>query len=147
MQDKDIAALRKVGNLVRNYVNNEGDFKFIDYTDVRLAFSSNNKVVCLIKKDNIASAIPKDMFQQWFDNMSDNIFAAYDYDTNVRLVNDCIAFNAVSTEKFVKMKNDNVFLEDVGAFIASVLEVIDGAVIDDWGENLDEEDEGPYFGD
>lgn len=147
MQDRDIKALHKLGNLVRNYVNTEGDFKFIEPADVRFAVNNRNKVVCLIKKDNIVSAIPKDMFQQWFDNMSDNIFAAYDYNTNVRLVNDCIVFNVISTEKFVKNKEDKVFLEDVGAFTAAVLETIDGAIIDDWGENLDEEDEGPYFGD
>lgn len=146
MQDRDTKALRKLGNLVRNYVSTEGDFKFIDPANVRFAFSSQNKVVCLIKKDNIVSAIPEDMFQQWFDNMSDNISVAYDINTNVRLVNDAIAFNVCPTEKFVKNKEDKVFLEDVGTFTAAVLETIDGAIIDDWGEDLDEEDdEDPYF--
>lgn len=145
MQDRDIKALCKLDNLVRNYVNTEGDFKFIEPADVRLSVNNRNNVVCLIKKDNIVSAIPEDMFQQWFDNMSDNIFAAYDISTNVRLVNDAIVFNVCPIEKFVKNKEDKVFLEDVGAFVAAVLETIDGAVIDDWGEDLDEEDDNPYY--
>lgn len=144
MQDNVENALRKLNELVRNYINNEGDFRFIEPADVAFAYSSKSKVVCLLKKDNIVSAIPKEEFQQWFNDMSDKIFAAYDVNTNVRLANDYIVFNVVSTYKFVEMNNDKKFLEDVGTFAAAVLEIIDGAVIDDWGEDIDE-DEDPYF--
>ena len=144
MQNRNTKALRKLGNLVRNYVDTEGDFKFIEPADVRFAFSSNNKIVCLIKKDNIVSAIPEDEFKQWFDDMSDKIFAAYDRNTNVRLVSDGIAFNVCPTAEFVKLKDDKEFLEDTGAFAAAVLETIDGAVIDDWGDDGEEVD-SPYY--
>lgn len=47
---------------------------------------------------------------------------------------------------FVKSQNDKTFLEEISTFAVAVLKTIDGAIIDDWGEDLDEEDdEDPYF--
>lgn len=147
----DISALRRFGNMVKDYVDTDGDFKFIESPDLKFGFSTDQHLVCLLNKRHIA--IPEEQFEQW----SNNIINKLKLDgIKARLT--CyseIVINIVSTETFKQFKNNTKFLEKIGTRIASILEIIDGAIIDDWGDDLDDtdnwsddledEDEDPYF--
>lgn len=135
-------ALRRLGNLVRNYVDASGEFRFIESSDLKFAFSYVRNVVCILDKKNIS--IPEEQFEQWFNDMSSKIYEMYDK-TRVRLDDDVIVFDIVPADEFTQHYTDNVFLKDIGTHTAAILETIDGAIIDDWGEDLDDEDEDPYF--
>lgn len=140
----DRKTLHKFGDLVRNYVDADNNFRFMNSTDLKFAYSCIHQVVCLIDKKCFTDSIPEDQFIEWFNNTSDKVSAIYD--TNVRLANGAVVFNVVPTKMFVKSQNDKTFLEEISTFAVAVLKTIDGAIIDDWGEDLDEDDdEDPYF--
>ena len=135
--------LVRFGDMVRKYVATEGDFHFIEADDVAFAVSSNSHIVCMLDTANIDAAIPEDQFDDWFANAASKIEALYD-DVELRVRNGNIVFNVTPCRQFEEKSDNRQYLEDIGAFTAAILETIDGAVIDDWGDD-GEEVASPYY--
>lgn len=129
--------LVRFGDMVRKYVATEGDFKFIEANDVAFGVSSNSHIVCMLDTANIDAAIPEDQFDDWFANTASKIDALYD-DAKLRVRNGNIVFNVIQCRQFEEKSDDRQYLEDIGAFAAAILETIDGAVIDYWGDDGEE---------
>lgn len=139
---KDKETLQRFGNIVRNYVNTSGDFRFIEANDIKFAYSSRRTIVCLVDTKNISVSIPNDEFDEWFENLARRIQDGYNCD--VRRAGANIVFDVVPTDEFNQKGNDKYFLDDIGTYTAAILETIDGAVIDDWGDDGEDVD-SPYY--
>ena len=113
----DTSALHRFSNMVKDYVDTDGDFKFIESPDLKFGFSTDHHLVCLLNKRHIA--IPEEQFEQW----SNSIINKLKLDgIKVRLTCDSeIVINIVSTEAFEQFKNNTKFLEKIGTDRKSVV--------------------------
>lgn len=135
--------LKRLEKSIRQYIATSGDFKFISPEDVHFEYDAEHNVFCCIDKECIEQAIPEDQFDEWVQNVSEKLDQMFD-NVNLKSKHVQLVFNAADGEWFIKMMDNELVMTKIAEEIAAILETIDGAVIDDWGDDGEEVD-SPYY--